>query len=490
VDLSLIFAGAVVVDTLILKFIPHHRRVTRFVVMSLFFSLNTILIIALIGSPLSPVFRPQDMPRQFWLQILACCWWALAARELIAFLRLLTKLRRGADENKLLSDVIAASIYVCSVLVMIGFVFGWPLQGLLATSGIIAIVLGLALQSTLSDLFSGISLTIEKPYQVGDEILLEGGIEGEVIQVNWRSSHLRNGANDVVIIPNSAIAKMRLQNHSAGSKRYSGSLPVTVDSRNEVDFTTELLKQAAMVCPAILRHSPCSVVANDIKGDRLTYEIAFSTAAFSAAGEGRSQLITQLYKRARPATVQQPALQSSVALEKFIGSPILFFPDTEVLDHLQFFDALSAEEKASLTAKMVRHHFQTGDRLITQGEKNDVFNFISAGVIQVMHQVPDGRILEVERQGPGDTYGQLSILTGIASPGTFDALTGGLLLEFKAADLKPIVEARPELMEDLSHYVAKTQQFLRTFERSALQPVAIEQHDLLSRIKKFFRFDL
>jgi hypothetical protein len=63
-------------------------------------------------------------------------------------------------------------------------------------------------------------------------------------------------------------------------------------------------------------------------------------------------------------------------------------------------------------------------------------------------------------------------------------------LEFKAADLKPIVEARPELMEDLSHYVAKTQQFLRTFERSAFQPVAIEQHHLLWRIKKFFRFDL
>ena len=56
----------------------------------------------------------------------------------------------------LLIDVIAGSIYVCSALAMMGFVFGWPLQGLLATSGILAIVLGLALQSTLSDLFSGI----------------------------------------------------------------------------------------------------------------------------------------------------------------------------------------------------------------------------------------------------------------------------------------------------------------------------------------------
>ena len=80
-------------------------------------------------------------------------------------------MRGTAIENKLLSDIIAASIYVCSVLAMMGFVFGLSLQGVLATSGIIAIVLGLALQSTLGDVFSGLSLSIEKPYRIGDEIL-------------------------------------------------------------------------------------------------------------------------------------------------------------------------------------------------------------------------------------------------------------------------------------------------------------------------------
>ena len=58
-----------------------------------------------------------------------------------------------------------------------GIRFQLSLQGLLATSGIIAIVLGLALQSTLGDVFSGISLSIEKPYRIGDEILLDGGAE-------------------------------------------------------------------------------------------------------------------------------------------------------------------------------------------------------------------------------------------------------------------------------------------------------------------------
>jgi len=78
-----------------------------------------------------------------------------------------------AVNNELLFDILTACIYVSSALAMMAFVFSLPLQGLLATSGIVAIVLGLALQSTLSDVFSGISLSIENSYQLGDEILLE-----------------------------------------------------------------------------------------------------------------------------------------------------------------------------------------------------------------------------------------------------------------------------------------------------------------------------
>ena len=89
--------------------------------------------------------------------------------------------------------------------------------------------------------------------------------------------------------------------------------------------------------------------------------------------------------------------------------------------------------------------------------------------------------------GPGDTFGEISILTGMASQGTFNAITSGLLLQLKAEDLKPIVEARQELAEELCHYVSQMQEFLASFERTALRPVAAQQHDLIWRVKSFFR---
>jgi small-conductance mechanosensitive channel len=258
-NLSLLFCLTIIIEAVVLRLIPKRKQVIRFVCMSIFFAVETVLIVALVKSPLHPVYRVQDVPQTFWIQLLISLWWVLTARELISFLAIPTALNRALVENKFLSDIIAASIYICSGLVMLGFVFELPLQGVLATSGIIAIVLGLPLQSSLSDVFCGISLHIEKSFRVGDEILLESGAEGEVVEINWRSVHLRNGANDLVIVPHSVVAKMRIQNHTGGSPRYNGSLTIDVDSRNAPQLVLEILKQAAMTCASILEEPGPSV---------------------------------------------------------------------------------------------------------------------------------------------------------------------------------------------------------------------------------------
>jgi small-conductance mechanosensitive channel/CRP-like cAMP-binding protein len=476
-DLSLVLVLAIVADFLVFKIVPPRRRVARLVCISVFFTFHTFLIVALIGSPLRPVFRPKDLPREFWLQILTCLWWVLAARELVAILALPALLRKTTIENKILSDIVAACLYLCSALAILGFVFALPLQGIVATSGVIAIVLGLALQNTLGDVFSGLSLSVEKPYDVGDAILLEGGVEGKVVQINWRSTHLRNSENDVVIIPHSSMAKMRIQNHSAVTARYSGNLNVLVDSRNEPELAQEILKQAAMACPAILEEPAPSVAAIEFRDDRVTYSIYYSTSSFASAPEARSQIITQLWKRARPGHHLSDA------------GPIFFFGEDELFDRLSVLEPLSAEEKTRLTAKVVRRHFKAGEQLLVQGVKAESVHFIFYGIIQVTRQVQDGRVLKVRRMGPGDSFGEISLLTGMPASGTLTALTSGLLLDLNSEDLKPILESRLELMELLSHTVARQQHLVAVFDKAAIHPVVIEQPDLLSRIKSFFHLE-
>ena len=121
-----------------------------------------------------------------------------------------------------------------------------------------------------------------------------------------------------------------------------------------------------------------------------------------------------------------------------------------------------------------------------QGVKAESVQFVFYGVVQITRQVQDGRELKVGRMGPGDTFGKVSLLTGSAMSATATALSSGLLLGFRSADLKPIIESRPELVELLSHLVARQQHILDIFEEAAIQRDTIEQTDLLSRIRNFF----
>src|ERR1700733_12959992 len=146
-SLSLVFVLTTVGDLLALRLIPTRKRALRFVCRSAFFTVQTVLIVALIGSPFRPVFKVKDLPHEFWLQVLACSWWALAARALIGILALPAVLEKAPKENKILSDIVAACVYDRSGLAIMGFGFRLPLQGIVAPSGVLAIVLGLALQN-------------------------------------------------------------------------------------------------------------------------------------------------------------------------------------------------------------------------------------------------------------------------------------------------------------------------------------------------------
>jgi small-conductance mechanosensitive channel len=70
-------------------------------------------------------------------------------------------------------------------------VFQQPISAFLATSGVMAIVLGLALQNTLADVFSGLAINIERPYMAGDWISVTDRVSGQVIEVNWRATRIR-----------------------------------------------------------------------------------------------------------------------------------------------------------------------------------------------------------------------------------------------------------------------------------------------------------
>lgn len=144
--------------------------------------------------------------------------------------------------------------YTVAVLSVVGSVTGVNLAPVLATSTVITVVLGLALQDTLGNLFSGLALSLEKPFQVGDWLLIDN-VEGRVELMGWRAVHLRTFTADIVTVPNAVIAKARVQNFSRPAPLHARNVDVLAPANADPDVVVAAAQAACASVPA-LRKEP------------------------------------------------------------------------------------------------------------------------------------------------------------------------------------------------------------------------------------------
>ena len=218
----------------------------RFSTRVLSFITATWLMQRAVISPLAPQLSSATPTVRIWALLVEIGWWLLGARVAVGLVRLVVVLEHRPRETKMISDLLAGLIYVATTLAVVNFVFGVAIAGLVATSGVLAILLGLALQSTLSDVFSGLAVGLERSYKPGDVIWVEGGIEGQVIQINWRSTQIATINDSIAVVPNSVIAKSRLENRTAPTPTRSVTVTIRAEASKDPRFVLATMRAAAL----------------------------------------------------------------------------------------------------------------------------------------------------------------------------------------------------------------------------------------------------
>lgn len=147
-------------------------------------------------------------------------WTMLTTIVLLQFINILVfeHLRAGTRIPRLLRDLLFGFITIIILLSALQSFFNLKLTTLLTTSAVLTIILGLALQETLSNLFSGLSLNLEQAFNLGDWLKI-GDYIGKVVQINWRSVHMQTRLGEIIVMPNSQIAKETLINYSVGKSQ-------------------------------------------------------------------------------------------------------------------------------------------------------------------------------------------------------------------------------------------------------------------------------
>src|SRR4029434_9922933 len=110
-------------------------------------------------------------------------------------------------------DLLRLLLVAIGLAVVYSLVWGGEIRGAIATLGVTSLIVGLALQEPLGNLFSGLVLLMERPFEVGETIEV-GNVSGEVKAVNWRSAHIEALGGAIQVVPNSTLNKETILNFS------------------------------------------------------------------------------------------------------------------------------------------------------------------------------------------------------------------------------------------------------------------------------------
>ncbi|MFT4180741.1 MAG: mechanosensitive ion channel family protein [Rhizobium sp.] len=453
------FCILVVVGTFVSRILLRHHRAGRLIgQVAFFFSLTALLLYHGIV-PYEPG-PPQDtVALRIFTGFAKIVWWINAAWVLIASVRLFLIFERKPREGRLLQDLVVGIIYLGAILSIVGNVFSVPIGTLIATSGVFAIILGLALQSTLSDVFSGIALNLGRPYSVGDWVVLENDVQGRIVETNWRATHLLNGTNDLVVIPNSTLAKTRITNLSSPDESHGVTITVRVQPTTQPNVIADVMRNVLISCNTIQKTPEPSVTVDAMDGQAVELQLSFRVRDISQTAAAKNEIYDLIYRHAKAGGLKLAGHADAIIAPpepRTEAENIARHPGTpwRLLNNIPLFSSLTEDEKEHLASHMQRRTYHKDAVIAEQGTRLKALTIVRSGVVS-MSRREGQRQIELTRLAPGDYFGEGGLLMGAGEVGTIKALTFVVTYEIGEDCLAPLLQDRPSLAEELGAIMSK-----------------------------------
>jgi small-conductance mechanosensitive channel len=432
--------------------IPRRLSNARLVVQIAFFLAMSALLLDGAVVPYEPT---QDHDATVWaiLNAAKILWWVHLAWALIGFVRIYLVFERKPREARLLQDLVVGVVYVGMLLSVLAFVFGAPIGTLIATSGVFAIILGLALQNTLSDVFSGIALNLGRPYVLGDWIVLSDGTEGRVIETNWRSTHLLTLAHNVVALPNSLLAKLGLTNVSSPEESHGLSVTIRLAPTKMPAIVADVMNAALQSSNLIMKEPPPGVAIKSLDATAIEVHLYFRVANVGQRIPATNEIFDLVYRHAKSAGLLLATPPSSAILMSDLpGEDTPNLPQVtpiKLINAIPIFSTLTDDERETLAATVTVRTYRRGDIIVRQGEMLASLMIVRAGII-VRERGDDVDPQEIGHLAPGDFFGETGLLAGIGETSTLRAMSHVVVYEIDQQSFAPLLLDRPEMAEDLA----------------------------------------
>ena len=388
-----------------------------------------------------------------------------------------------------LPQVVAIVLFVVTTFLGLATFYHVTIAGILTGSGLIAIIIGLALQDTLGNIFAGFGLQAGKAYRVGDWLMVDNK-PVEVVEFNWRSTRFRNNDDVSIDIPNSHLAKSTIVNLYYPSHLHATRVRVGVDNMVPPNEVKDALSKATVAAPGVLNDPPVKVFLIGFEESAAQYEIKFSLADARLYLDVVDAVRTNLWYELNRRGIRLAFDKQEFELIRHLRPARRREADLVLLASQPLFSSLDQSQLERLAAGSDRIRFGKGEKIISQGAAGNSMFVLASGNAEVRVEC-EGRTQSVACLGSGDCFGEISFLTGEPRTATVVALLDCEIIEIQKESIGNLLHEHPELAEALSETVVArryaTQSQLALTPVNGIDPETIATKEgVLRRLRKFF----
>lgn len=366
------------------------------------------------------------------------------------------------------------------------------LNVLAVSSLVVGYIVGNATQDTLGNLIAGLALNTENPFSLGDWVTI-GGYTGRVTDMTWRATCLKTKDRDYVIIPNSVIAREPIINFSRPDPVHRHSVDIGVSYEVPPNKVRRVLLAAAGEVPQILRAPEPQVRLVQYGDFAILYRVRYYVDEFENLEQIQGRFLDLVWYRfkregivipypIRDVRVTQPVVVGGRREERTTDE------ETGVLAGVDLFAPLSEAERRVLAEELREEVYAAGEILVKEGEAGTTFFLIRSGQVRVT-VTRSGREIEIAALGPGDCFGEMSLLTGEPRNATVTALTDVEVLVLPHRALASVLRSNATLADALARQLERRRrelaQRVQPSDGAPVEPLPSHGH-LLAAIRRFF----
>jgi len=366
-----------------------------------------------------------------------------------------TTRRARRDVSNILRDLISLSLYAAVLVAVLAADFQVNVYSLVASVGVLGVVIGFAVQQTLGDIFSGLALQLQRPFDHGDWVR-SGQFFGRVQGVGVRSTTVITRSNERLEIPNSAIAKEVLTNY--GSPPVCDEISIGISYDEPPNRVREVILKVLTDVQHVLMDPSPEVLAWEYGDSAIKYRIKYWISDYTLQEQIRNSLVTSLWYalRRNAMDIPFPIQTIDVRSPRISGRSQEQF-ENEIIRELRQIDFLrnmSEQEVRLLVPNVQVHEFGAGETLFTQGDTGDTMYIIRRGKVEILGRTENGATRHIAVLGRPQIIGEAGMMTGEPRNATCRAQIDVEVLELNRESFSHLFKQHPEAVEQISEVIA------------------------------------